>query len=241
MPIIKNKVGRATFILKDSSGAPLSNALLTSKIRKDGSPWVTTANLAVEQDSTSAPGIYDLPLNASETSTDVLEIYVTYASGGAFVYYEKTETESADLATTVFDGVFKTPVGVDEVATQQEFLDRLADTVLRRSQGSAESGLSGETPDITSLLGVISLMTQGQTVTGPDCNGQHWLYANSALSGGAPLGAMRVVFKDGNAVGLLPHTGPNSVEQAGGSCYTTQVGTSPATSPGTFLPVNGCG
>lgn len=245
MLIEKNKPGKVTFIYKDVNGQPVSGAALISRARCDGGAWMQTSNAPIEYDSLQAPGIYDLPLNANETNCSKIEVHVSLAGDQSLVHYEIMEvshSQDHEFSSEVFDAVFREPADAEEQALADSFMGRLADSVLRRSQASAEGGVTGDPASVNSLLGVISLMTQGQTVTGPDCNGQRWIYANSALSGGAPLGAMRIVLNSSNEViGILPHVGPNSIEQTAGGCYTLDTVASPITSPGTFLPINGCG
>lgn len=244
MLIEKNKPGKITFSYFNADRSPVSGANLSSRVRCDGGPWGQASNAAFEYDPTQAPGVYDLLLNANETNCETVEVYVTLPQTGDLVHYELAEVAHAQdhsFSDEVFSAVFSEPDTAEEQAVQNAFLDKLADAVLRRTQASVEGSVTGDPVSSNSLLGVISLMTQGQAVTGPDCNGQYWIYANSALSGGAPLGAMRVVFdSSGAVVGILPHVGPNSVEQAGGGCFAVGVTASPVTSPGTFLPINGC-
>lgn len=229
----KKKASRVTFMPRAADGSVLSGQTLVCKVSLDGSGFTQTANQAVELDPAGTPGLYTLQLNSQETDANVVDLYVSASNVPVFHH----EYLAADASDDAFNALFGEGETEENKATQIAFMERLADVVLKRTQSQAELSEAGNNGSINSLLGVISLMTQGQTVTGPDCNGQYWIYANSAVSGQPNLGALHIVYSADKVVGVLPHSGPNSVEQAGGGCSVTTA--NPPTVPGTFLPING--
>ena len=238
MALSKGKAGSISIVPRLQDNSVVSGTVLSVRISKDGGDFAATANPAVEVDQTNTPGVYRIYLNSTETQASKLAIHAM--SGNQVVYFEEfepVEEVSENLQDALFLALYKEASTDAEKALQSAFLNKVADSVLLRTQSQAELANEGK-GSLNSLLGVLSLMTQGQVVTGPDCNGQYWLYANSAVSGQPNLGSMHVVYKDNKVTAILPHSGPNSVEQSGGGC-SVEVHES-ATVPGTFLPLGGC-
>jgi hypothetical protein len=239
--IVKDSLNKLSFVARNSDGSVVTGTPLTALYRIDKGEWKTALNSPFESSSSQAPGLYDLQLLEAESSGNEIEIYVKKSSGHDLVYHESFEvSEFASSAQATFDAVYNfASLSAEQKSLLDSYFASAADGVLLRTQSDVEQGSAGSAATINSLLGVVSLMTQGQTVTGPDCNGQYWVYANSAVSGSENLGSLQFVYNDsGSVISVLPSSGPNSVEQAGGGCSVPV--TNPSTIPGTFLSSGGC-
>lgn len=223
---IKGEDTLVSFTYKDSNGQPISGASLTAWVRGVAGPsrddrgqWTVTQYSPSEFNPAVAPGVYDLRLTASEMNYDLVQWYARSSSG---VYAGNGEIRtSPDEGLTrdlILNTVYGEPTDSDEQELICDFLDRLADHVLRRSQASAEVSSHGDTVSLGSLLGVTGLLTQGQMVA-TGCNGDSYIFVNSARQGQPPLGALRVVNNSqGVPVGVLPLTGPNAISDATQNC-----------------------
>ena len=209
--MIKNTAGKISFYYGDATGQPITGASLVAIIRGDYGAWVPASSVPTESSPSVAAGVYDLTFSASETNFDHVDWYVktatnTFVNSGQF----DTEVEGQTTADLVFQTIFGTPTDSADLATRSAFLNSLADHVLRRGQGSAEGSSYGDNVGPNSLLGVISLLTQGQMVV-TDCNGEAFIFLNSAIQGNGPIGALRVVKNtSGVPIGVLPLCGPNA-------------------------------
>lgn len=200
------------------AGVPVTGAGLIGRIRMDGGPWQLATNSPVEVDPVSAPGYYDMIITSGEMNAAQVDWVMVDSGTQKSIAGGKLLTEDV---TGAFATVFGEPVTEEDRATRQDFFNCLADSVLRRSQCHAEQSECGDGVSLASLLGVISLLTQGQTPAGPDCNGQYFITAKSACQGGSPVGQLRVIKNTAGAViAVVPTTGPNTVSDADLDCYS---------------------
>jgi hypothetical protein len=221
--------------------APQTGRSLQSWIRCDNAGWQLSLSQPIETDSTNAPGVYDVNLSALETDCSRLEVLVKDPVTTTTVEHlavSPSQPYVSDFSGEVFAAVYR---GAEDALEQQaldDHLNTVADHVLRRGQGASEQSADGDSIGINSLLGVISLMTQGQVVAGPDCHGQYWLTANSALTGQGPLGTLRILKSatTGDVIGVLPTSGPNALSDSEiASCFCDATGTA---TNATFLPIS---
>ena len=215
----KGSPATVSFFYADLDGNPITGASLQGLVRTDYGTWRASTNAPVEQSPTIAPGFYDLRLTAEEMTCDHLAWYVrtqagVYVAEGQF----NTNMNPSITADTVFAAIFGTPSDSTDLALRSSYFDALADHVLRRAMANAERSSEGDVAGSASLLGVISLLTQGQMVVA-NCAGDSYIYLNSAVQGNPPIGALRVVKSAaGTPIGTLPLTGPNAIPDPTQNC-----------------------
>lgn len=215
----KGSPATISFFYAGLDGNPVTGASLQALIRTDYGTWRASTNAPVEQSPTIAPGFYDVRLTDSEMNCDHVAWYVrtqagVYVAEGQF----NTNMNPSLTADTVFDAIFSTPTNAIDLAKRSSYLDAVADHVLRRAMANAERSLEGDSVGSASLMGVISLLTQGQMMVA-NCAGDSYIYLNSAVQGNPPIGALRVVKSAaGVPIGTLPLIGPNAIPDPTQNC-----------------------
>ena len=216
---IRGESGRVGFFYADEDGLPISGAVLTALVRRDYGSWQSATSSPSEPSPGIAPGFYDLQLTETELTCDHLDWYVK-AADSSFAGAGQIEVAENPRTTTqmVFDAIFTEPTDSVDLALEHGFMDRLADHVLRRAMANAERSSHGDAAGAGSLLGVISILTQGQMVA-TNCQGESFIVLNSAVQGNPPIGVLRVVNNsDGTPIGVLPFSGPNAVPDSSLNC-----------------------
>lgn len=215
VPKAKQTTVGATYPICD--GVSVTGAGLIGRISRDGGAWQLATNSPVETDPVNAPGHYSLTITSGEMNAgNVQWVMVDSATsksiaGGTLL----TEQHSG-----LFETIFGEPATDEDKELRQSFFDCLADSVLRRSLCLAEQSDCGDPVGLSSLLGAAAVLTQGQAVSGPDCNGQYFLTVPSACQGGSPIGSMRIVKnKSGSIIAIVPTVGPNSIADSSLTCW----------------------